>query len=182
MANLAAKIHQIVYCESNVQSIPIQQKAGYRSEVARWLLHTGYSCRISGELGDPDRFRTDSGAELWRRQFCSSSGQPSRLFGEECGYGNGKSYLCRTSTQRTDKSSRFSCRTLSSCRQVRVDFSRLDIEKVDCLLRSGKYEDALEYVDQTVLIEHFGFDSHIVRAVRRAWVELRDRRINRKPS
>jgi len=62
-----------------------------------------------------------------------------------------------------------------------ADDIQLDIQKVDCLLRSGKYEDALDYVDQTVLIEHFGFDSHIVRGVRNAWIELRDRRINRKP-
>jgi len=58
---------------------------------------------------------------------------------------------------------------------------QLDIQKVDCLLRSGKYEDALEYVDQTVLIDHFGFDNRIIRGVRNAWIELRDRRINRKP-
>lgn len=58
---------------------------------------------------------------------------------------------------------------------------QLDIQKVDRLLRSGKYENALDYVDQTVLIEHFGFDKRIVRGVRNAWIELRDRRINRKP-
>lgn len=58
---------------------------------------------------------------------------------------------------------------------------QLDVEKVDCLLRAGKYEDALDYVDQTVLINHFGFDKCIVRGVRNAWIELRDRRINRKP-
>lgn len=57
----------------------------------------------------------------------------------------------------------------------------LDVKHVDSLLRAGQYEDALDYVDQRVLIEHFRFDSALIQNIRNAWIELRDRRINRKP-
>lgn len=57
----------------------------------------------------------------------------------------------------------------------------IDTHKIDCLLRDGKYEDALDYVDRRVLIEHYGFGECLVRNLRNAWIELRDRRINRRP-
>jgi len=56
----------------------------------------------------------------------------------------------------------------------------IDAEKVDILLRSGREIEALDYVDSIVLKEHLGFDNLIIRNIRYAWDELRDRRINRR--
>ncbi len=56
----------------------------------------------------------------------------------------------------------------------------LDIEKVDDLLRTGCDEEALDYVDRVALQENLGFDAAMTRNLRKAWQELRDRRINRK--
>lgn len=56
----------------------------------------------------------------------------------------------------------------------------IDIDKIDELLRRGKETEALDYVDNIVLKDYIGFDDLIIRNVRNAWKELRDRRINRK--
>ncbi len=57
---------------------------------------------------------------------------------------------------------------------------RLDVEKVDTLLRQGKDGQALDYVDTVVLKGYLGFDTLTVHNIRQAWVELRNRRINRR--
>jgi len=56
----------------------------------------------------------------------------------------------------------------------------LDVEKVDVLLRQGKDGQALDYVDNIVLKDFLGFDNLMMRGIRQAWVELRNRRINRR--
>lgn len=47
-------------------------------------------------------------------------------------------------------------------------------------LRYGRALEALEYVDAVVLEDHLGFDTHMLRHIRYAWEQLRDRRITRK--
>ncbi len=56
----------------------------------------------------------------------------------------------------------------------------LDPEKVDGLLRKGCEREALDYVDRVVLQENLGFNPAMIRKLRKACDELRDRRINRK--
>jgi len=56
----------------------------------------------------------------------------------------------------------------------------IDIEKVDALLSRGRAYEALDYVDSIVLKEYLGFDSFMIRKVRNAWEELRDRRKRRR--
>ena len=56
----------------------------------------------------------------------------------------------------------------------------LDHKKVEYLLRIGSWRQALDYVDKVVLIDYLGFDFKIVKNIRNAWIELRDRRNNRK--
>jgi adenine-specific DNA-methyltransferase len=56
----------------------------------------------------------------------------------------------------------------------------LDVEKVDTLLRKGKTEEALSYVDSIVLKEFLGFDTLMMRKIHLAWTQLRDRRIHRR--
>ena len=52
-------------------------------------------------------------------------------------------------------------------------------QKVDELLRERRMDDALNLVDEEVLIERLGFDSGDMAAMRRAWTALRDRRRGR---
>lgn len=58
--------------------------------------------------------------------------------------------------------------------------SALDTEKIDDLIRSGKIELALDYVDDLLLVKRLGFSTSQVKSIRSAWHELRDRRIKRK--
>lgn len=60
------------------------------------------------------------------------------------------------------------------------DDINIDTEKVETLLRRGLPYDALDYVDSIVLRGYLGFDSTALRGIRRAWEQLRDRRISRK--
>lgn len=53
------------------------------------------------------------------------------------------------------------------------------VAKVDELVRERRIEDAVDVVDQAVLIDKLGFDPGEVLAARRAWRTLRDRRANR---
>lgn len=53
------------------------------------------------------------------------------------------------------------------------------VAKVDELVRAKRIDDALDLVDQAVLIEELGFTSDEVSSARRAWVTLRDRRNGR---
>lgn len=52
-------------------------------------------------------------------------------------------------------------------------------EKVDELVRERRIDDALDLVDQVVLMDRLGFDPDDVAALRRAWIQLRDRRSGR---
>lgn len=53
------------------------------------------------------------------------------------------------------------------------------VSKVDELVRSKRIDDALDLVDQAVLIEGLGFSPDEVASARAAWVTLRDRRNGR---
>lgn len=55
----------------------------------------------------------------------------------------------------------------------------IDIEKVDFLLRQNDFLTALDYVDEVTLKNGLGFDWAMIRGVRQAWEQLRDRRIQR---
>lgn len=71
----------------------------------------------------------------------------------------------------------------SEARELPIPYSDslvLDFEKVDTLLRRGKYPEALDYVDGIVLHDYLGFSSSFSNSIRSAWIELRDRRINRQ--
>lgn len=56
----------------------------------------------------------------------------------------------------------------------------IDSKKVDSLLRNGKDLEALEYVDGVVLGDYMGMSSTTIKHIRNAWIELRDRRTNRR--
>jgi adenine-specific DNA-methyltransferase len=56
----------------------------------------------------------------------------------------------------------------------------IDTQKVDLLLRSGKDFEALEYVDSVVLGDYMGMSRSTIKHVRDAWIQLRDRRTNRR--
>jgi adenine-specific DNA methylase len=52
-------------------------------------------------------------------------------------------------------------------------------QKADELVRERRYDDALDLVDQMVLVERLGFATGEVASLRCAWTQLRDRRIAR---
>lgn len=52
-------------------------------------------------------------------------------------------------------------------------------QKTDELVRERRYDDALDLVDRTVLVERLGFTVDEVAALRRVWTQLRDRRMAR---
>ncbi|NUM43514.1 MAG: N-6 DNA methylase [Anaerolineales bacterium] len=56
----------------------------------------------------------------------------------------------------------------------------IDYEKVDQLLRKGDDDSALEYVDEIVLKGYMGLNNLTIKNIRNAWIELRERRINRR--
>jgi len=60
------------------------------------------------------------------------------------------------------------------------DKINIDTEKVEDLLRQNRAYEALDYVDNIVLKEYLRFDDFMIRKVRNAWEQLRDRRVNRK--
>ncbi|MDQ2837397.1 MAG: class I SAM-dependent methyltransferase [Actinomycetota bacterium] len=53
------------------------------------------------------------------------------------------------------------------------------VQKVDELVRAGRPTDALDLVDQAILVEKLGFSTIEVLALRTAWMQLRDRRTRR---
>ncbi|MFG1995626.1 Eco57I restriction-modification methylase domain-containing protein [Actinoplanes sp. NPDC048988] len=53
------------------------------------------------------------------------------------------------------------------------------IEKVDELLRDNRLEEAVQLVDQQVLVETLQFSANEVAQIRSAWIRLRDRRAAR---
>lgn len=60
------------------------------------------------------------------------------------------------------------------------DDIEIDIEKVEDLLRRDYAYEALDYVDNIILKNYLGFDDFMMRKVRSAWEQLRDRRVDRK--
>ena len=56
----------------------------------------------------------------------------------------------------------------------------VDQKKLDTILRKGGVEAALNYADPILLGNGLGMSAREVRAVRECWVQLRDRRQNRK--
>ncbi|MEW5957512.1 MAG: hypothetical protein AB1801_07305, partial [Chloroflexota bacterium] len=56
----------------------------------------------------------------------------------------------------------------------------IDTEKVEALLRQNQPYEALDYADNIILKDYLGFDNFIVRKIRHAWEQLRDRRVDRK--
>lgn len=56
----------------------------------------------------------------------------------------------------------------------------IDADKVASLLAQGQPYEALNYVDGVVLQDYLGCDAMTLRRLRRAWEQLRDRRIERK--
>lgn len=57
---------------------------------------------------------------------------------------------------------------------------KIDSDKVDRLLRRGNHEEALDYVDGIVLKKHAGFADRTIKALRRAWETLSERRKYRR--
>jgi len=55
----------------------------------------------------------------------------------------------------------------------------LDPKKVNDLLKCGKASEALDYVDNIVLVQALGFKKTFIANIRSAWNELRDRRMGR---
>jgi hypothetical protein len=53
-------------------------------------------------------------------------------------------------------------------------------QKVDELLRERRLTEALDLVDQVLLVEGLGFEPQVVHDHREAWMRLRDRRTKRK--
>jgi adenine-specific DNA-methyltransferase len=60
------------------------------------------------------------------------------------------------------------------------DTIEIDIEKVEGLLRQDQAYEALNYVDNIILKNYLGFDDFMIRKIRNAWEQLRDRRVDRK--
>lgn len=60
------------------------------------------------------------------------------------------------------------------------DNIEIDIQKVEDLLRQDKPYEALDYVDNIILKNHLGFDDLMIRRIRNAWEQLRDRRVDRR--
>ena len=56
----------------------------------------------------------------------------------------------------------------------------IDIDKVVSLIKKGSVYEALDYVDNVVLKDFLGFDHLIMREIRKAWEQLRDRRNERR--
>lgn len=57
--------------------------------------------------------------------------------------------------------------------------SEHDISQVDRLLRKGELEEALDYVDDRLLVAQAGLQPELVQRLRRSWQRLRDRRLSR---
>jgi adenine-specific DNA methylase len=57
--------------------------------------------------------------------------------------------------------------------------TREDVTQIDALLRSGSLLDALDFVDQRLLIDGLGMDRDLVALLRGVWERLRDRRLAR---
>ncbi len=68
-------------------------------------------------------------------------------------------------------------------RQLKIPMKnaeKLNINKIDCLIRDGKIDEVLDYTDQILLIEGIGLTEYEVKMLRNIWKKLSERRIGRK--
>lgn len=59
---------------------------------------------------------------------------------------------------------------------------KLDIKKLDNLIRENKIDEVLDITDKILLRDGLNLSEEEIRSLRKIWVKLRDRRINRKRS
>ena len=57
---------------------------------------------------------------------------------------------------------------------------KLDVTKIDKLIRDDKIEEVLDYTDRILLIEGLGLTEFEVTTLRNIWIKLSERRIGRK--
>ena len=71
----------------------------------------------------------------------------------------------------------------SEARSLPIPFNdgiSFDFERADELVRSGKTDELISYVDAVILREHLGMTSQEIALVRDGWLMLRNRRLARK--
>ena len=57
---------------------------------------------------------------------------------------------------------------------------KLDVIRIDKLIRDDKIEEVLDYTDRILLIEGLGLTEFEVTTLRNIWIKLSERRIGRK--
>ena len=57
---------------------------------------------------------------------------------------------------------------------------KLDVNKIDKLIRDDRIDEVLDYTDQILLIEGLGLTKYEVDTLRNIWTKLSNRRIGRK--
>ena len=60
------------------------------------------------------------------------------------------------------------------------DAEKLDVNKIDKLIRDDRIDEVLDYTDQILLIEGLGLTKYDVETLRNIWIKLSERRIGRK--
>ena len=68
-------------------------------------------------------------------------------------------------------------------RQLKIPMKnaeKLDVTKIDKLIRDDKIEEVLDYTDRILLIEGLGLTEFEVTTLRNIWIKLSERRIGRK--
>ena len=68
-------------------------------------------------------------------------------------------------------------------RQLKIPMKnaeKLDVNKIDKLIRDDRIDEVLDYTDQILLIEGLGLTKYEVGTLRNIWTKLSDRRIGRK--
>ena len=71
----------------------------------------------------------------------------------------------------------------SEARSLPIPFGSgiaFDFERADELVRAGKTDELISYVDSVVLGEYLGLASHDITLLHNGWLMLRDRRLARK--
>ena len=64
--------------------------------------------------------------------------------------------------------------------KTRKDLFRIDVNKIDKLIRDDRIDEVLDYTDQILLIEGLGLTKYDVETLRNIWIKLSERRIGRK--
>ena len=68
-------------------------------------------------------------------------------------------------------------------RQLKIPMKnaeKLDVIRIDKLIRDDKIEEVLDYTDRILLIEGLGLTEFEVTTLRNIWIKLSERRIGRK--